>query len=124
MPVKTLTRGDSRTLTVSNFRLSDGTPTWLLAGDVLRFTLKFDYADNDSQALFRKSTKTGGITFTAGPGGTAVINIVPADWVNVGLSRSTDCAADLELTRPSTGFVGTLWRQVVPVLPDASVTPA
>lgn len=118
-----LRRGDSRTINVSNLRLSNGTVATFAVGDILRFTLKAGFGDPDSLLLLQKSSDDGSITYTAGQS-TAVITIKAADWLNVQVDRLTDCVADLELTRPgSPAQVSTLWTDIVPVSPDVTLTP-
>lgn len=118
-----LKRGDTRTLNVTNLRLSDGTAATFQVGDILRFTLKGQYTDPDSVLLLQKTSDDGSITFTAGQS-TATVLIKASDWANVVVSRTADCVADLELTRPgSPNQVTTLWSDIVPVLPDVTLTP-
>jgi hypothetical protein len=118
-----LRRGDSRTLNISNLRQSNGVGASFQAGDVLRFTLKFRASDADEEALIRKTSVDGGVTFAIG-GQTGTVNITAADWAaTLPGAGAVPCYADLELTRASAGIVQTLWSDFVTVKMDATVTP-
>jgi len=118
--MRPLTRGDSRTLDISDLRTSDGSPAVFQAGDKVRFTVKFNWADTDSEALLRLSSTTGAVVPVTGQS-IGTVGIVPTDWAVATLSTPALCVYDLELTRGSR--VTTLARGQVLVNPDATLTP-
>ncbi len=72
-----ITRGDERTIELTDLRDEDLNPAAFQLGDVLRWTAKRHA--NDTTFLFDKSTGGNGITFTAGTSA-AEIALAPADY--------------------------------------------
>ena len=119
-----LTRGDTRVLDLTNLRTSLGTNAFFASGDVLRFTLKLDRADADSDAILALSSADGDIAYTPGTR-TAMVTIDPEDWLTqaaTSITRATNCWGDVELTRAD-GSVITLWAGEILVNCDITRTP-
>lgn len=112
----TLRRGDTATVSASNFRNDDGTSAAWIAGDVLTFTVAI-HQDYNVRAVCPAASclviqETG--TFTVGQA-TASFAIAPADWPSWLLRGGLP--ADVQLKRAD-GSVFTLWFGTVEVEPD------
>lgn len=111
----TLTRGDSRTLSITVLD-SDGSAADL-TGASIWWTAKRDINDADADAIISKTVGSG-ITVTNAAGGLATVTIAPDDWTDAEDSDK-HYVWDLQV-KSDTGTVTTVASGRIIITPDVT----